>query len=167
MPTSLKDVILLSKTRESKKFEVNEAIIPSTPYNEKPLIENSKSSDKKLNGFSECEAIQKVPLRFEDLNEIKVIKNFTRQSLAATTSIPHIRSPLTGEVLAIGDVAEHMKINLVAQKRSSDAKEYTTISDDEIALNVLKLAKYRTNIFSGSRKKVITRNPYQFYRILK
>merc|ERR1712113_1117437 len=40
MPTSLKDVILLSKTRESKKFGVNEAITPSTPYNERPLIEN-------------------------------------------------------------------------------------------------------------------------------
>merc|ERR1712187_358040 len=31
MPTSLKDVILLSKTRKSKKIEVNKAIIPSTP----------------------------------------------------------------------------------------------------------------------------------------
>merc|ERR1711920_492341 len=167
LPTSLKDVILLSKTRKSKKIGVNEAIIFPTPYNEKPLIENFKSLDKKLNGSSECEAIQKVPLSFEDLNEIKVIKNFTRQPLAATTSIPHIRSPLTGEVLAIGDVAEHMKINLVAQKRSTDAKEYTTISDDEIALNVLKLAKHRTNFLSGSRKKVITEEPLLILQNLK
>merc|ERR1712113_354098 len=68
---------------------------------------------------------------------------------------------------AIGDVAEHMKINLVAQKRSTDAKEYTTISDDEIASNVLKLAKHRTNIFSGSRKKVITEEPLPILQNLK
>jgi len=120
MPTSLMDVILLSKTRKTKQFLVNKAIISSTFYNEKLSIENFKSVDKKLNMFSECEAIQKVSLRSEDLNEIKVVKNFMRKPLAATSLIPHIRSPLTGEVLAIGDMAEHMKINLVAQKRSID-----------------------------------------------
>merc|ERR1712066_1196376 len=52
-------------------------------------------------------------------------------------------------------------------KKSIDAKEYTTISDDEIALNVLKLAKHRTNIFSGSRKKVITEEPLPILHNLK
>merc|ERR1712113_863629 len=42
-----------------------------------------------------------------------------------------------------------------------------TISDDEIASNALKLAKHRTNIFSGSRKKVITEEPLPILRNLK
>merc|ERR1712187_134035 len=167
MPTSLMDVILLIKTRKTKQFLVNEAITPPTSYNEKLSTENSKPVDKKLNMSSECETIQKVSLRSEDLNEIKVVKNFTRKPLAATSSIPHIRSPLTGEVLAIGDVAEHLKVNLVAPKRSIDAKEYTIISDDEIASNVLKLARHRTNIPYRSKEKVITEQPLPVLENLK
>lgn len=70
-------------------------------------------------------------------------------------------SPITGELIAVNDMAEHMRISLIdpkwkTQKEAMLAKlkGSTMASDEEIAANVLSLARTRPDIFGTTDEEV-------------
>jgi splicing factor 3A subunit 1 len=70
-------------------------------------------------------------------------------------------SPITGELIAVDDMAEHMRVSLIdpkwkTQKEAMLAKlkGSTTANDDEVAANVLALARTRPDIFGTTDEEV-------------
>ena len=70
-------------------------------------------------------------------------------------------SPITGELIAVNNMAEHMRISLIdpkwkTQKEAMLAKlkGSTMASDEEIAANVLSLARTRPDIFGTTDEEV-------------
>ena len=70
-------------------------------------------------------------------------------------------SPITGELIAVDDMAEHMRVSLIdpkwkTQKEAMLAKlkGSTTANDDEVAANVLSLARTRPDIFGTTDEEV-------------
>ena len=70
-------------------------------------------------------------------------------------------SPITGELVAVDDMAEHMRVSLIdpkwkTQKEAMLAKlkGSTTANDDEVAANVLALARTRPDIFGTTDEEV-------------
>ena len=67
-------------------------------------------------------------------------------------------SPITGELIAVDQMAEHMRISLIDPKWKvqKDAmlaklKDSTMANDEEVATNVLMLARTRPDIFHHGR----------------
>ena len=70
-------------------------------------------------------------------------------------------SPITGELIAVDNMAEHMRVSLIdpkwkTQKEAMLAKlkGSTTANDDEVAANVLALARTRPDIFGTTDEEV-------------
>ena len=65
-----------------------------------------------------------------------------------------VKSPITGELVAVDQMAEHMRISLIdprwrTQREAMLAKirETTKASDDEIGRNLVGLARHRPDVF--------------------
>ena len=72
-------------------------------------------------------------------------------------------SPITGELIAVDQMAEHMRISLIdpkwkVQKEAMLAKlrDSTMANDEEVATNVLMLARTRPDIFGTTDEEVST-----------
>lgn len=68
-----------------------------------------------------------------------------------------VRSPLTGELVPVDQMAEHMRVSLIDPKwrtqreaMLSKIRETTKASDEEIGANLLGLARKRPDVFGGS-----------------
>ena len=66
-------------------------------------------------------------------------------------------SPITGELIPVDQMAEHMRISLIdpkfqeqRQAMMSKIRETTKASDDEIGRNLMGLARKRPDVFGGS-----------------
>lgn len=102
---------------------------------------------------------------------MKIVRNYKKpEVLAAEAKAKAARgadatkfavSPITGELIAVDDMAEHMRISLIdpkwkTQKEAMLAKlkGSTMASDEEIAANVLSLARTRPDIFGTTDEEV-------------
>jgi splicing factor 3A subunit 1 len=70
-------------------------------------------------------------------------------------------SPITGELVAVDDMAEHMRVSLIDPKWKTQKeammeklKNSTMASDEEVAANVLTLARTRPDIFGTTDEEV-------------
>ena len=66
-------------------------------------------------------------------------------------------SPITGELIPVDQMAEHMRISLIdpkfqeqRQAMMSKIRETTKASDDEISQNLVGLARKRPDVFGES-----------------
>lgn len=66
-------------------------------------------------------------------------------------------SPITGELIPVDQMAEHMRISLIdpkfqeqRQAMMSKIRETTKASDDEIGRNLMGLARKRPDVFGTS-----------------
>lgn len=105
----------------------------------------------------------------EDEGPIRVVKNYVRQTqrMAMTAGGQQYDptrfavSPITGELIAHADMAEHMRISLLdpkwkEQKEAmlSKIKDTTKADDDEITRNLIGLAKTRPDIFGSTEEEL-------------
>lgn len=67
-------------------------------------------------------------------------------------------SPITGDLIPVDQMAEHMRISLIdpkfqeqRQAMMSKIRETTKASDDEIGRNLMGLARKRPDVFGDSR----------------
>lgn len=98
---------------------------------------------------------------------MKIVRNYRRpgQTGPAQTYDPSkfVVSPITGELVPVAEMAEHMRISLIdpkwrEQKEAMLAKMRgsTVANDEEIARNVLGLARTRPDIFSGETAEEVS-----------
>lgn len=91
---------------------------------------------------------------------IKVVKNYKRQDTVAQTgydATKFVISPITGELVPLEDMAEHMRVSLIdpkwkTQKEAmlSKIKETAKASDDEISRNLSLLARTKPDVFGNT-----------------
>ncbi len=79
----------------------------------------------------------------------------TRRSRAAEAA-KYVVSPITGEMVPLDQMAEHMRISLIDPRYQEQRaimmakiRETTKASDDEISRNLMGLAKARPDVFGA------------------
>lgn len=95
---------------------------------------------------------------------MKIVRNYKkpeeRKAAAADTS-KFVVSPITGEMVALDQMAEHMRISLIDPKWKQQREAMlaklrgsTQASHEDVAANVLNLAKNRPDIFGSTDAEV-------------
>jgi splicing factor 3A subunit 1 len=102
--------------------------------------------------------------------QMKIVRNYKRADgagagagAAGPDSLKFVVSPITGELVPVDQMAEHMRISLIDPKWK-EQKEImmgklrgsTVASDEEIAKNVIRLARTRPDIFGSTDEEVST-----------
>lgn len=116
------------------------------------------------NGFIEEKKVEtKVPTDEPD-TPMRIVKNWKRPEdriPAERDPTKFVISPITGELIPISEMAEHMRISLIdpkykEQKERMMAKirETTLAADDEISRNIVGLARTRPDIFGTTEEEV-------------
>ncbi|CAL0316383.1 unnamed protein product [Lupinus luteus] len=95
---------------------------------------------------------------------MRIVKNWKRPEdriPAERDPTKFVVSPITGELIPIGEMSEHMRISLIdpkykEQKERMFAKirETTLAQDDEISRNIVGLARTRPDIFGTTEEEV-------------
>ncbi|KFM23650.1 putative splicing factor 3A subunit 1 [Auxenochlorella protothecoides] len=98
----------------------------------------------------------------EEEAEVRIVRDYVRVDPRAGRADPtgYVTSPLTGELVAVGDMAEHMRVSLIdprwREQRNvmlSRIKETTRASDDEISRNLASLAATLPDVFGSSQEE--------------
>lgn len=100
----------------------------------------------------------------EDEPPMRIVKNWKRPEEripAERDPTKFVVSPITGELILINEMSEHMRISLIdpkykEQKERMFAKirETTLAQDDEISRNIVGLARTRPDIFGTTEEEV-------------
>ncbi|XP_022137827.1 probable splicing factor 3A subunit 1 isoform X2 [Momordica charantia] len=95
---------------------------------------------------------------------MRIVKNWKRPEERVPAERDHTKfvvSPITGELIPINEMSEHMRISLIdpkykEQKERMFAKirETTLAQDDEISRNIVGLARTRPDIFGTTEEEV-------------
>ncbi|KAJ4804001.1 SWAP (Suppressor-of-White-APricot)/surp domain-containing protein / ubiquitin family protein [Rhynchospora pubera] len=95
---------------------------------------------------------------------MRIVKNWKRPEErlpAERDPTKFVVSPITGELIPINEMAEHMRISLIDPKYKEQKdrmmakiKETTLATDDEISRNIVGLARTRPDIFGTTEEEV-------------
>jgi len=108
-----------------------------------------------------AEGAQPLPTAPEP--QMKIVRNYKPPGAARTAANngQMVVSPITGELVPIQDIAEHMRISLIDPKWRKEREAMlgklrgsTAASDEEIARNVVSLARTRPDIFGSTDHEV-------------
>lgn len=95
--------------------------------------------------------------------QMKIVRNYKRHgpSDGGTDSLRYVVSPITGELVAVDAMAEHMRISLIDPKWRVEREAMmgklrgsTVASDEELARNIVSLARTRPDIFGSAEEEV-------------
>lgn len=180
MPMSMKDVIALNRARlfeyeqgvETEKMDIDrpstsarvdmimdkeeQSLVSETVGATSTPVMNEPSESRPVSGTEVVEAVTDVP--------IKVIKNYKRSDRKFHQDVNPsgmVVSPITGELVKISEMEEHMRVSLIDPKWKeqreamiSKIRETTKADDNEIGKNLLNLAKTRPDIFGSTQEEV-------------
>ncbi|KAL6567172.1 hypothetical protein OROGR_000840 [Orobanche gracilis] len=95
---------------------------------------------------------------------MRIVKNWKRPEERLTAErdpTKYVVSPITGELISINEMSEHMRISLIDPKYKEQKdrmfakiKETTLAADDEISRNIMGLARTRPDIFGTTEEEV-------------
>ncbi|CAL4957318.1 unnamed protein product [Urochloa decumbens] len=95
---------------------------------------------------------------------IRIVKNYKRPEEripAERDPTKFVVSPITGELIPISEMEEHMRISLIdpkfkeqKERMLAKIKETTLAQDDEISRNIVGLARTRPDIFGTTEEEV-------------
>ncbi|KAL2524697.1 putative splicing factor 3A subunit 1 [Abeliophyllum distichum] len=165
-PMTLEEVIRRSKMSTMEEEEIVEPgkeVEMEMDEEEVQLVEEGmKAASLEENG--EMNNNEAKPTLEEQEPPMRIVKNWKRPE----ERIPAERdptkygvSPITGELIPINEMSEHMRISLIdpkykEQKERMFAKirETTLAADDEISRNIVGLARTRPDIFGTTEEEV-------------
>ncbi|ONM31199.1 putative splicing factor 3A subunit 1 [Zea mays] len=100
----------------------------------------------------------------DDETPMRIVKNYKRPEEripAERDPTKFVVSPITGELIPISEMEEHMRISLIDPKYKEQKermlakiKETTLAPDDEISRNIVGLARTRPDIFGTTEEEV-------------
>ncbi|CAL9215002.1 unnamed protein product [Arabidopsis halleri] len=163
MPMTLEEVIRRSKVSAMEEDEIvepgKEVEMEMDEEEVKLVAEGMRAANlEEFVGSVEIENVhcEEAPMR--------IVKNWKRPEdrfLTERDSSKVVISPITGELIPITEMSEHMRISLIdpkfkEQKDRMFAKirETTLAQDDEIAKNIVGLARLRPDIFGTTEEEV-------------
>lgn len=154
-PITLQDAMRLARDiqfqQEPSKMDEEEAQMIAEGQNAAPLRPQAQDVEMQLSDEDEP-------------TTIKVVKNYKRQDFANAGKAEYdptkfVVSPITGELVPLEDMAEHMRVSLIDPKWKtqreamlSKIKETSKATDDEISRNLSLLAKTRPDVFGDNSK---------------
>ncbi|KAK8964579.1 putative splicing factor 3A subunit 1 [Platanthera guangdongensis] len=116
------------------------------------------------NGATDEKKIEQKSVADEPDTPMRIVKNWKRPEERLPMErdpTKFVISPITGELIPINEMAEHMRISLIdpkykEQKERMMAKirETTLAADDEISRNIVGLARTRPDIFGTTEEEV-------------
>lgn len=148
----------LSKTTKDADMEMDDEEMQMVEEGMRAarIEENGNAEDKKSD--------VKVVATDEPEQPMRIVKNWKRPEdrlPAERDPTKFVISPITGELIPINEMAEHMRISLIdpkykEQKERMMAKirETTLAADDEISRNIVGLARTRPDIFGTTEEEV-------------
>jgi len=105
-----------------------------------------------------------VKVAGDDEAPMRIVKNYKRPEEripAERDPTKFVVSPITGELIPISEMEEHMRISLIDPKYKEQKermlakiKETTLAPDDEISRNIVGLARTRPDIFGTTEEEV-------------
>lgn len=169
-PMTLEEVIRRSKAlameEEEEVVDAGKDVEMEMDEEEVQLVEESmkaatlEETDTKV----EEPTSPKVPTDEDMEPPMRIVKNWKRPEdriPAEKDPTKFVVSPITGELIPINEMAEHMRISLIdpkykEQKERMMAKlrETTLATDDEISRNIVGLARTRPDIFGTTEEEV-------------
>lgn len=107
----------------------------------------------------------KKDVREEIEPQMRIVKNYKRPEerllQAERNPTNTVVSPITGELIPVNEMSEHMRISLIDPKYKEQKdrmfakiKETTLAQDDEISRNIVGLARTRPDIFGTTEEEV-------------
>ncbi|RZC71378.1 hypothetical protein C5167_034675 [Papaver somniferum] len=167
-PMTLEEVI-----RRSKITSMDEDVVPVEPGKEADmemdeeevkLVEEGMRAASMDDNDNEKKRENKSAASEEPEAPMRIVKNWKRPEEripAERDPTKFVVSPITGELIHISEMAEHMRISLIdpkykEQKERMMAKirETTLAQDDEISRNIVGLARTRPDIFGTTEEEV-------------
>lgn len=163
-PMSLEEVI-----RRSKVSTMDEDVVEPSKEDEMDMDEEEiqlVEESMKLASIDEAEVEKSYEVMQSEEQErpLRVVKNWKRPEdrvPAERDPTKFVVSPITGELIPISEMSEHMRISLIdpkfkEQKERMFAKirDTTLAQDDEISRNIVGLARTRPDIFGTTEEEV-------------
>lgn len=162
-PMTLEEVIRRSKITamvEDEIIEPGKEVEMEMDEEEVQLVEEGMRAAS----LEENEGKKYAKANEEPEEPMRIVKNWKRpEERIATERDPTkvVVSPITGELIPINEMSEHMRISLIdpkykEQKERMFAKirETTLAQDDEISRNIVGLARTRPDIFGTTEEEV-------------
>ncbi|KAH7444292.1 hypothetical protein KP509_02G072200 [Ceratopteris richardii] len=168
MPMTLEEVIRRSKAltmEEDEQFaEAGKVVEMEMDEEEVQLVEDSIRATTLEDGKGRADEAAMPPPTDDTEPPMRIVKNWKRpeERLPIDRDASKVVvSPITGELIPINEMAEHMRISLIdpkykEQKERMIAKlrETTLATDDEISRNIVGLARTRPDIFGTTEEEV-------------
>ncbi|KAF9595719.1 hypothetical protein IFM89_003461 [Coptis chinensis] len=169
-PLPLEEIIMRSKASSAMEEDMPEVIElekeadMDTDEEEMQLVVEGMEVAS-LEEYSEVnKSVRKAETPKEPEPPVRIVKNWKRPEERVPIergAAKFVLSPITGELIHINEMAEHMRISLIdpkyrEQKRGMMAKirETTLAQDDEISRNIMGLARTRPDIFGTTAEEV-------------
>ncbi|KAL3138387.1 hypothetical protein ABBQ32_006189 [Trebouxia sp. C0010 RCD-2024] len=96
-----------------------------------------------------------------DEEPMRIVRNYQRHGARAQEGSKVVVSPITGDLIPVDQMAEHMRISLIdpkfqeqRQAMMSKIRETTKASDDEIGRNLMGLARKRPDVFGSTQEEM-------------
>ena len=159
-PMTLKDAMRVAREMRLEAGKAQEAE-QALDADDARLIEEGRQAG--ASAPSTTQANVHIATIGDEEETIRVVKNYKRRKQGAMDYDPtkYVVSPLTGELVEINAMAEHMRVSLIDPKWKTqrDAmlakmKGSAKASDDEISRNLSLLAKNRPDVF-GDRDALL------------
>ncbi|KAK4399568.1 putative splicing factor 3A subunit [Sesamum angolense] len=165
-PMTLDEVIRRSKMstmEEEDIIEPGKEVEMEMDEEEVQLVEEGmRAASLEENGDMKNNEAKATPEEQEP--PMRIVKNWKRPEEripAERDPTKYVVSPITGELILINEMSEHMRISLIdpkykEQKERMFAKirETTLAADDEISRNIMGLARTRPDIFGTTEEEV-------------
>ncbi|KAL7514461.1 hypothetical protein ACHAXN_011719 [Cyclotella atomus] len=146
-PSSLR---LVALNKEAEKLE--EKVVQQKEEEE---MEESEEEGSDMEGSDD-----------EDGEKLKVVSNYqpkvvSTKEISSDSSRTHIIDPITGKSIAIADMPEHMRIQLLDPKWAEERKRFMEkqretnfVAGEDISANISRLAQARGDLFGMSQAEL-------------
>ncbi|KAL7120566.1 hypothetical protein ACP275_02G129500 [Erythranthe tilingii] len=165
-PMTLDEVIRRSKMstmEEEDIIEPGKEVEMDMDEEEVQLVEEGmKAASLEDNGDMTNNEAKPTPEEHEP--PMRIVKNWKRPEdriPAERDPTKYVVSPITGELILINEMSEHMRISLIDPKYKEQKdrmfakiRETTLAADDEISRNIVGLARTRPDIFGTTEEEV-------------
>ncbi|KAG8389376.1 hypothetical protein BUALT_Bualt02G0222800 [Buddleja alternifolia] len=165
-PMTLEEVIRRSKMsamEEEDIVEPGKEVEMEMDEEEVQLVEEGmRAASLEENGDMKDNEAKTTPEEQEP--PMRIVKNWKRPEERMPSErdpTKYVVSPITGELILISEMSEHMRISLIDPKYKEQKdrmfakiKETTLAADDEISRNIVGLARTRPDIFGTTEEEV-------------
>lgn len=171
IPMTLEEVIRKSKVSALEEdgamevLETGKEVEMEMDVEEMQMVEEGMRAAKiEESGAEEKKGDVKMAVNDELEPPMRIVKNWKRPEEripAERDPTKFVISPITGELIPISEMAEHMRISLIdpkykeqKERMMSKLRETTLAADDEISRNIVGLARTRPDIFGTTEEEV-------------